>query len=183
MQLDDQRNVLEVAKFLRVAFPEYYTGATGDIENALIALGVLPRVSDSQMASPDVRLRYPREGAVVSPRPKIRLETSVGDYRFNQVDLQRSKLTIDGQSLPFNRIRAKYDQALRLGRPFEKLRIEAQPAQPLAPGTHTLQLEFIVGGYQPEYSAGKTILTRTFKVRQDCRDNDDDEWERWEGED
>ncbi|MEW6279744.1 MAG: hypothetical protein AB1758_14045 [Candidatus Eremiobacterota bacterium] len=93
------------------------------------------------VADPRVRVRSPKQGHVTGPRPRIRLETEVGDVRYDQVDLGRLELRLDGQDLkPYLKVRSKIDRKLRPGKPFERLRLEARPPQPLAPGQPTVEL-------------------------------------------
>ncbi|MEW6282063.1 MAG: hypothetical protein AB1758_25890 [Candidatus Eremiobacterota bacterium] len=198
LELDLRRleDALRVALFNREAFAfDSIEGskAVGRVESLVseIAQGGHVMYQAAPRVDPQVTIRAPRPGHRTGPRPKIRVEIAVGDYRVPQVNLGALEWTLDGQDLkPVMEVRSKIDRSLRLDRPFEQLRLTARPAQRLSGGTHTVSLVVPTAGYQGE-GPGIARLNWTFVVARDCDDadderddhEDDDRWERDDDDD
>lgn len=177
LTLRRKEDALQVALFNRQAFVFDEVAsqqAQSDIYGILSEIkfghpGSYAHLPSPPPQKPTVRVRYPRQGQRTGPRPRIRVECTVGDYRLSQVNLGTLEFTLDGQSLkPLMEVRSKIDTSLKLEQPFERLRLSARPAQPLSPGTHTILLR-VPGGNS------ETLLSWTFVVAPGCEDEADDE--------
>lgn len=138
---------------------------------------------------PTVRILSPKSNQQKGPRPKIRWETTVGDYTHPQVSVANLKATLDGQDIaPQLKVRSKVRKSLKTksNSVFERLRFTYRPALRLQRGDHTVALEMPTQGYSGS-GPGITRVSWTFRVGRDrdddydeCSDEDEDNdgWER-----
>lgn len=140
-----------------------------------------------QVVDPDVRILSPKQGQTKGPRPKIRFQTTVGDYRFAQVDLAKVSLKVDGLDVTSQMaVRSHVRKSLKT-RPnslFERLRFKYRPTQRLNAGVHAVEVVIPTMGYSGT-GPGVARANWTFQVRngrddvddEQVDDGDDDGWD------
>lgn len=125
---------------------------------------------------PKVEILRPKAGHSTGPRPKVVWETSVGDWRFRQVDVQAMTVTLDGKdvkSLVRWRSRTNARMSTKPNAIFERIHFSFRPATRLSSGAHQLVIVVPVEGYTGT-GPGKTESRLNFYVGRDPDDDDDD---------
>ncbi len=138
--------------------------------------GTPPRYT-LEIIPPQVRVVSPRVSQTRSARPRFRIETVVGDYRYGQVDLKNVELTVDGVDLrPYLRVTTRITRRPKLNRPIERLRLEGRLPNSLAAGDHRVHLFVPAWGLTRE-GVVATTLDWTFRIQPGHEP--DDEREGW----
>lgn len=171
------RDDLPLALFLLEVYPN--GNFMGAVTNDIGELRGDPGPYDAVWVNPVVTVRQPREGKNTGLRPLISLETYTGDYTHAQPDLSGSKILLDGQDIKSSFIvRIKFAKQKRAGLTLQTIRLKYRPIQPLSPGPHKLDVTIQTTNYNPS-RPGLTHVITNFTVARDCRDEDDDDDERW----
>ena len=126
---------------------------------------------------PKVEILRPKAGHSTGPRPKIVWETTVGDWRFSQVNVQAVTVTLDGKDVKsLARWRSRTDTRLstKPNAIFERIHFSLRPATRLSSGAHQLIVVVPVQGYTGT-GPGKTESRVNFYVGRDRDDDDDDD--------
>ncbi len=169
---DGRRNLV---RFMRENFPLNSLSSIQDLRMSLLADP--PLLDNLPDITPTVRIMSPRPDKARGPRPRFRIETVVGDYRYRQVDLDRIRLSVNGFDLvPFLKVGCRISPNPRLGKPFERLRLEARFPHALAPGHYEAHLVVPTIGNE-DAVPGTAELTWSFSVRGNS--DQDDEQEGW----
>lgn len=169
---------LNLVRFLRESFPFSTTvSSVGDYCQQLQEGP--PTVPGLESIPPQVRVVSPRPSQTRSTRPRFRIETVVGDFRYGQVDLARLELTVDGIDLkPHLRVTTRLKRHPKLNKPIERLRLEGRLPTNLAPGEHKVHLLVPAEGFSaPGGVVAATTLDWTFRVQ--SQHDPDDEREGW----
>lgn len=131
---------------------------------------------------PKVEILRPKAGHSTGPRPKVVWETTVGDWRVSQVNVQGVTVTLDGKDVK-NQVRWRTRTNSRLNTKtnavFERIHFSFRPTNRLSSGAHQLVIVVPVQGY-PGSGPGKTESRLNFHVGRERDENDDDGDEpRW----
>ncbi len=182
-QMGRWKEALPIALFAREAF-----GGVSDGELAYILEEGHPTSfakDPVQPVDPQVDIKAPKDGQRKGPRPRFKARVRVGDFRYPQVDIQRLEFLVDGQSRRAELIiRSRVNPQPTKGKLFEKLKLTWRPTQPLAQGSHTIELVVPTSGY-PGTGPGRARKSVTFVVskkqddKEDERDEDDGDEEVW----
>ncbi len=126
--------------------------------------------------NPTIERRRPRHGhRISSRRPKFWVIITDGDYLQPQVDLSALQFKLNGQDLkPVMKIESKIDRKLKRGEVFERLKLTARPAEPLAPGPYTLTVVAPVHGYKGT-GPGIATMSWSFVIVAKPGGNDEDD--------
>ena len=184
LEKERYRQVIPLALFHQQTFSLRGDGNTLAVYFLVLAQGKnWNSVLYNNLANPTVRVKRPKDGRSIGPRPKIRIELNSGDFTYSKIDIQQSKFLLDGQDLkPVLRMRLKTLENLTPGKPFQRILLSGRPAQALSRGRHTLEIVARVSQYRGTgLGLTRTLVNFTVGKSQDddCdrRDDDDRDWD------
>lgn len=172
-------DALSLAIFQRNNFP-FNHGASSRIRYLL----AVKRFGDWQGFTappdkdPEVHLIQPKQRQTTGPRPRLAWETTVGDWRYAQVDISKVSVLLDGQEIRDQMtVNSKVYGSLstRPNAVYERLRFSVRPGQPLARGLHRVVITVPVTEYRG-MGPGQARINLEFTVGnpKDEREDDDD---------